>query len=121
VCCCSSACSRADTMLGRAGIRPSASLPPRTFSAPRPKRAAPQRANHSATLVEGSDGAPEVWVIGGQDNDSVMQDCWALEVETMAWRQVHPRCGGGGERRGEGQGSGSCQEAMRCGELKAVS
>jgi len=39
-------------------------------------------------------------VIGGQTNDSVMQDCWVLELDNQfAWRQVHLRCGGVAGRR----------------------
>jgi hypothetical protein len=50
--------------------------------------------------VERGGGGREIWVIGGQDNESVMQDCWALELDDgMAWRQVHVRCG---RRRGSG-------------------
>lgn len=51
-----------------------------------------QRANHSATLVERSGYGKEIWIIGGQNNEEVFQDCWVLEVDNaLTWRQVHIR------------------------------
>ncbi|KAI8467037.1 MAG: hypothetical protein J3K34DRAFT_45907 [Monoraphidium minutum] len=51
------------------------------------------RANHSATLVEaGPSGGREIWIVGGQTNDDVVGDAWALELDgQLAWRQVHVR------------------------------
>ncbi|KIZ05759.1 hypothetical protein MNEG_2195 [Monoraphidium neglectum] len=52
------------------------------------------RANHTATLVdEGVSGGKEIWLVGGQTNDDVVADCWALELggNQFAWRQVHVR------------------------------
>ena len=91
--------------------------------------AAPQRANHSATLVERPGGGKELWVIGGQTNDCVMRDCWALDLGPPgargggggAWRQVHVRCAAGGAaaaaaaaaaaRRRHWQGGGRARRA----------
>lgn len=53
------------------------------------------RANHSATLVERDGGAREIWVIGGQTNDDVINEVWALELDSgFAWRRVDIRYGG---------------------------
>jgi len=54
---------------------------------------APQRANHTATLVQPPDnGSPEIWIVGGQDSSDVVEDCWVLELEGLQWRQVPLKC-----------------------------
>jgi hypothetical protein len=54
------------------------------------------RANHTATLVERGPGQREIWVVGGQNNDTVARDVWALELlgggGQHAWRRVDVRC-----------------------------
>ena len=53
-----------------------------------------QRANHSATLVERGGGRRELWVVGGQTNESVLRDVWVLQIDLdgrLSWRQVHVR------------------------------
>jgi hypothetical protein len=42
---------------------------------------------------EGVSGGKEIWLVGGQTNDDVVADCWALELggNQFAWRQVHVR------------------------------
>jgi hypothetical protein len=50
-----------------------------------PRLPTPQTSGPPANL-------PNLFPPPGQNNDSVMQDCWALELgDRMAWRQVHVR------------------------------